>query len=100
MPSRAGGRTDFSVLLPEPFGPANIRILGVTTFTRFQTCCQVSWRLAAQSSSQILFSHPETPCTDSRSRSGARTAQQLAPSPAQPRMPHPTREETRFRVFG
>ncbi len=32
-PNRFPGRCDFSVLLPDPFGPANLRILGVVALT-------------------------------------------------------------------
>ncbi|MEY3275479.1 MAG: hypothetical protein RL153_745 [Verrucomicrobiota bacterium] len=32
-PNRFPGRCDFSVLVPEPFGPANLGILGIVALT-------------------------------------------------------------------
>lgn len=32
-PNRFSGRCDFSVPLPEPFGPANLGILGIVALT-------------------------------------------------------------------
>ena len=39
-PSASTGRYDLSTLLPEPFGPANIRILGVAALNGSSTSCR------------------------------------------------------------